>query len=268
MPIGIRNDELLDMLQGEFQRRYEPNFAWGNAISAFSLLPGLRGLWPMSSVDENGNALDLSGKGLTLAYAGNPGYNYQGLAPYIDLDGVGDSLSRNDEAALDIIGTEGFIASAKRGLTIGGWFWFDTLVTARLIMSKWKVTGSNDRSYRLYWSQVNNAFTFDISTDGIATVFAASTAGYSTGRWYWIVGRFTPSTEVAIFINRVKTTNLVGVPASLFNSISTFYIGTQDAGATFMMDGRVSICFLSSALLSDTIINTAYEQTRALYGVK
>jgi hypothetical protein len=267
MPIGLRNDELLDMLQGEFQRRFEPNFAWGNAVSLMSLLPGLRGFWPMSSVHENGNALDLGGRGLTLTYTGNPTYNVQGLAPYIDLDGVGDYLVRLDEAALDITGTETFVAASKRGLTLGGWFWLDSLVARRPLVAKYTFTASNNRAYQLSWNLATTTFGLSISVDGIVATVVNSSITPVVSRWYFVVGRFTPSTEIAVFANGVKTTNVVAIPASIFNSTANFFIGTDD-DLTALLDGRASLVFLCAESLSDAVIKMVYEQTRALFGVK
>lgn len=265
--MNIRNDIAFRSAMTDFQRRGEPNFAWAKALSVFSLLPGIRGFWPMSNFDTSGNALDLGGNGRTLTYNGNPVYNTYGLAPYIKMDAVGDSLSRADEAELDITGTEAFVAGGLKGLTIGGWFWFDAFTTARVAMAKWKVTGSDDRSYRIYWSQVLNAFACEVSSDGTAVTSVPSTAGYGTGAWYFIAGRFFPSAELAIFVNKVKDVNVTAIPASIYSGAANFYIGTQDAGSTFMMNGLSSLCFLCASALPDGTIRGLYEQTRALYGV-
>lgn len=263
----IIDRQMIDNLSAHFQRRYEPNFAWANVAALMQQFPGLRGLWSMASVDGNGNALDISGRGLTLAYTGNPKYSFAGLAPYIDLDGAGDYLARADEAALDITGTEAFMAHP--GLTIGGWFWLDAYgAQRRPLMSKWKFTASNNRAYQLFYTNASTAFQFKISTDGTAVVsITSSVTPPATGRWYWIVGRFTPSTELSIFVNKTKDTVLAAIPASIFNSNADLHIGTDD-NITVFTDGRASNCFMVAAALSDTIINAAYEQTRALYGVK
>jgi len=113
-------------------------------ISPLLALPGLRGFWPMSSFNEAGNAYDMSEQGRVMTYNGNPLYNYDGVVPYVALDGIGDFLSRADEAGLDIIGTETYVDGAVHGLTLGGWFYFDNaLGSNEKLIAKWDTTAGN-----------------------------------------------------------------------------------------------------------------------------
>src|SRR3990172_4789567 len=123
----------------------------GNVLASYMALPGLVGFWPMSSIQRStGNAYDLSGQGRTLTYNGNPAYTYyNGLVPYIDLDGTGDYLSRSDETDLDITGAETIYTTGAAGLTIGCWAWFDVAGGTETAMSKWNPTG-NQASYLLW----------------------------------------------------------------------------------------------------------------------
>lgn len=257
-----RNDREISRLSGDFQLRYEPNFAWKSACSAFLALPGLRGFWPMSSFDEAGNARDLSGQGRTLTYNGNPTYNYDSLAPYIEFDGVGDSLSRSDEAGLDITGTEAYVAGAVRGFTTGGWFWlnsFTPLVNAFIA----KFTALGNLSYMLF--ELAGIYRFGISSDGTAQT-TVDVASPTLGAWHFVVGRFIPSTELAIFDNGVKVTNVAAIPASIFSGNSAFCIGLDLADSSYL-DGRASLCFLCATALSDAIVLSLFHQTRAMFGV-
>lgn len=261
--VQIRNPENIALLSADLQLRYEPNFAWVNAISAGLMLPALRAFWPMSSADESGNALDLSGQGRTLSYNGNPAYSAVGLAPFLNLDGAGDYLSRADEAGLDITGTETTVGAALRGLTILGWFEADAFGAAAGLMGKWAAAGN--RSYLLYKLAADTP-RFSVSGDGTAEV-AVTAASAMTAAWYCIAGRFTPSTELALFVNGVKTTNLAGVPASIYSGNASFTIGGYDSPVANFLDGRPSLCALCAAALPDCFVNAFYEQTRALYGV-
>lgn len=90
----------------ELGRRYEIPNRLGMYLSEFLTLPGLRGFWPMSSMNENGGAMDLSAQGRTLAATGTPGYavyNNQLLA-YSDYDGATQFHSRASEAGLNLTG--------------------------------------------------------------------------------------------------------------------------------------------------------------------
>ncbi len=268
MTVQIRNAQMVELLKADFQGRWEPNFAWGNALSAFSLLPGLRGFWPMSANNESGFAIDQSGAGRYLTYNGNPVYSWQGLAPNIQFDGAGDYLSRGDEAGLDITGAETFFPAALNGLTLGGWFYFFNLATGanQGMIGKYNDNGVGERSYMIYLEDASNTLRFIVSADGGAVV-QVSSAAVSAGNWYFVAGRFDPSTELAIFLNGVKVVNGVGVPASLYSGAADFNIGAYSNGASGLMAGAASLCFLCAAALPDVIINSLFYQTCSLFGV-
>ena len=67
-------------------------------------------------------------------------------------------------------------------------------------------------------------------------------------------------------MNGVKTTQAVGVPASIHDSTADLVIGAQHGG-TNLMDGYASMCFICAAALSDSIVGALFQQTRAMYGV-
>jgi len=232
-------------------------------ISPFLALPGLVGFWPMSSVQRStGNAYDLSGQGRTLTYNGNPTYNINNdFAPYIRLDGTGDFLSRADETDLDILGTEAVFVSTVRGLTMGGWFLFNAIGVDAGLISKFGAAGQ--RSYMLE-QRSSDTVQLRISVDGTALVDVTS-GTITTGQWYFIAGRFTPSTEQVIWLNEEKTINTTSIPASIFNSTSALQIGAFASGS--LVNGRASLCFLSANALSDGIISSLFQQTRGVFGV-
>jgi hypothetical protein len=248
-----------------------PFFDRGPTPVAARLLdfPMLRGAW-VASVDSAGAWYDVSGHGHTLTYNGNPTFNYDGLVPYWDLDGTGDYFQRADEADLDITGLETFVAAAARGLTLGGWFRQDVLA-AEIAMAKWATTAPlvNQRSYLLS-PQAGAVVGFFISGDGVSSDWINSTNTYTAGKWSHWVGRFTAvTTEVAIFVDGVKTTKVTAL-ASLFNSSAPFEIGIFDdgdaGGSGFFFTGNVSFCFLCAAALSDTQINVHYQMSKRYFG--
>ncbi len=258
----LRNAEMVDLLRSDFQFRYEPSFAWKSACSIFQSLNGLRGFWPMSSVDENGDTFDLSGQGRILSDNGDLEYGYDDLAPYVNLDGTGDFLNRTDEAGLDILGTEAYIETP--GLTLGGWFQFDRDSTSEGLIAKYDAA-TNNRSYLLY--KFNTDFArFLVSNNGIAAVGVTSTVSLNQTDWYFIAGRFDPGAETAIFVNGTWDTNVAAIPASIFNSNADLEIGSYNTG-TVLLQGRASLCFLCAAFLEDWIVNAIFQQTRAMYGV-
>lgn len=271
MPQGLkqlRNEQLVRNLSTDFQVKYDAAYHWSRACSQFLALPGLRGFWPMSSFNEAGNAYDLSGQGRTLTYNGNPTYNHDSLAPFITLDGTGDYLSRADEAGLDILGTEGYVAAGARGLTMGGWFYAtdDASASHEYLMAK--VSGAPQDSYGMYRrpNAADERVEFWIDAAGaVDTVISAS--AMVVNEWHFCVGRFDPSTEVAIFLNDEETTNMVGIGAAITNSTAPFTIGCYGAGS-LPLQGRASLCFLCAAALSDGIILSLYEHTKAMFNVR
>ena len=264
MPLSMRNSDMLDLLQGEYQRKYEPNFALGNAISTCLALPGLRAFWACSTQISGGVLTDNSGNGKVMTLAGAPFYSYDNLAPVISLDGANDWFARGDEADLDILGTETYIRYP--GLTLGGWFRPTYGTSTRGLIGKYNSTG-NQQAYLIRLSAAGVPGLL-ISNTGAASVAVNSSVTLVNGRWSFIVGRYTPSTEEAIWVNSTKDTNVVGIPASIFNSTASLLLGAYNAGlVSSRYQGYMSMLFLCASALSDAQITNLFQQTRALYGI-
>lgn len=249
-------------LEAYFIGRKDLIARWGMTISSFQTIPGLVGFWPMSSVGHsNGAVYDLSAQGRTLSYAGNPVYRiYNNFAPYIDFDGTGDYLARGSEADLDLSGAGAY---GSPGLTMGGWFWADGAGATEGLMGKWTDTG-NQRSY--LFLTLSNTFRLAISGDGTASTQFSHTSTFSTGQWYFAVGKIEPSVRMSVFMNGEKASTTSSIPASIFNSTAAFQVGAYNAG-TQNLDGRASLCFLSANALPDVLINGLFEQSKVLFGV-
>jgi len=258
------NQEQVDLLGVSLQKRNEANFALGNIASMLSGIPGLRGAWIASSFDENGDIFDISEQGRDVSYNGTPEFDYSALIPYATFDGVNDYFERLDEAGLDITGTETYVASAKRGLTIGGWFYFENTPTFQLMT---KALFLNDLSYYLWINAGVPQLTISSGGSAITATSVISTETAAQNTWYFIVGSYDPSTEMNIYINNTKTQLAAGVPASIFSGAADFQIGGLDGAATNRLEGRFSFGFLSAMFLSDTIIGNLWQQSRSLFGV-
>jgi hypothetical protein len=232
-------------------------------MALYRSLPGLRGFWPMGAFDGSGNVADQSGGGLSLTYNGNPLHNYLDTGgPYLALDGTGDYLSRADEAALDIVGTESYVASAKRGLTLGGWYRFGSVgSTIRALTSKW--IDPNERAYLLYLSAASELH-FNLSSNGTNDNDTYVAGARSANTWYFVAGRFTPGTNVEIFVNDETVSALGSGPASIFNSSADFRIGALGDG-TLPMTGDVALQFVCAEALSDTLIAALYQTALPLF---
>lgn len=227
-------------------------------------LPGLVGFWPMSSVQRStGNAYDLSGQGRTLTYNGNPTYNiYNNLAPYIDLDGTGDYLSRADETDLDILGTETIYASGVRGLTMGGWFYPNSVSGTKAFLGK-SGGGGND-SYLLYGNDTATVFVIESTVTSQSLTFSSI---LTAGAWHFITGKFIASDSMYIFVNNKNTSTTTALTA-IRNSTAQFQIGARNLGGSELyLPGRASLCFLCANALPDSLIQYLFESTRWAFGV-
>jgi len=234
-------------------------------------LPGLIGFWPMATVQRStGNVPNYAPTytGATkqdLVYNGNPLFSHTVTGvPYIVLDGTGDYLSVADNTDLDVLGTE--TQYAFPGLTIGAWSFFDNAAppaSSEGIITK-DTASAGGRSYSIQRHASSGQGRFGVSVDG--TVYTSVDGSvFNASSWYYIVGRYTPSSELAIFVNGVKFTNTTSIPAAIFNSTTAFSIGSF--GGSALTTGRQTLCFLSACAIPDTIIQSLFQQTRPLFGV-
>ena len=269
MALQVRNAELVDLLAADLQKRYEPQFAWKSASSQHQMLHGLRGFWPTSSFDTNGDLIDLSGQGNDLTYNGNPLYRRDMLAPSVALDGTGDYFSHVGGVGswCDITGGETYVNANRRGLTIGGWFLFANAAgAAEYMISKWDI-GGNERSYSL--RRLNTGvIRFSVSDDGTNVDDVDTTGTPAQNEWFWACGRYDDATaEIDVWYN-TETANLA-LPAwggTLRSNATDFMIGARHGGLD-LMTGRFSQCFTCAASVPDDIIGQTFQQTRAMFGV-
>ena len=264
MPRQNRNAELVELLDTDFVGRSEPNYAWKSAVSSYMYLLGLRGLWPMSAFNATGDTIDQSGNMRTLTYNGSLVYSNSNLLSHIDFDGINDFLSRGDEAGLDILGTESYVNASFRGLTLGGWFFISSLDAASqgLITKGTSVAATS--AYEMFIFATTDVPRFRVSNGAYVGIDGPV---LTTGIWYFIVGRYIPSTSVSIFVNETESLNVVGVPASISNVGAGFEIGAFHPGNILHFHGRASLCFLCAAALPNGVIGTLFENTRAMFNV-
>lgn len=262
MTVQIRNDQAVDLLAGDYQPRYEPNFALANAASTFMLLPQLRGLWLYSSVDNANSVYDASGQGRTVAPGTAPTFGVDGLIPYAAFSLAGSQyLTRADEAGLDITGA----------ITIITWVKFAAGSTGALtgIVSKWLAAG-NQRSFVLNKLATNEILwsTSSLGTAASVANIGDGAANYTTSYWLYVACRFRPAVAMDMFIGNNQTWNTytgATANAAIFNSTTALDIGRYDAANYF--DGNLAISALCATNHSDSVIRNAWEQTRAGFGV-
>lgn len=229
----------------------------GDILASFMLIPGLRGLWAMSSINESSLIIDYSGQGRSMSSASASFATLDTGISYASFAGA-QYLSRADEAGIDITST----------LTFGGWFYHTN--NASVNESNMSKTGAPGQfAYGLVRLSTGIEY-FYVSSNGSNFPNVVSTETTLGASWKFIVGRYNPSTELALFVNGIKYTNTVGVPASLFNSTAPLRIGasTYSAPAADYMTGRATMCFVSAyAYVSDEVINRLFRISRGYFQV-
>jgi hypothetical protein len=269
----FNNDSLKNELASEFIRRNDLVNRWGNIISSFLALRGLRVFVPMSVMGASGLAIDLA-LGNNMSNNGSALFNYDGLAPFCRYNGSSQYHSFADAASHDILGSEAYVDSNTQGLTIGMWVSPRDTGTAGRMFAKGTTTG-NARSYSLARRLgATDVFSFVVSGNGTNTFIANDTIAYIAENWYFVVGRYTPSTEVKIYVGGKSgsqsfwrsATNTTSIPATLNNSATGLGIGAQADGTSFSFIWA-SMCFLCAQRLNDVDIFSIFEGTRTVYGI-
>lgn len=165
-------------------------------------------------------------------------------------------LSREaDEVGLSITGA----------LTLGGWVLFGTKGRGHktAIMGKW-YEPTDDRAYVLY-KENDNQIKFEISKTGINDLNSASDLGihYDVNQWHYIVGRFKPSEEIALFIDGNWYKNTLDIFDSIHDSDEPFEIARANRDNYF--DGKLCHMFVSAEAIDDIDIEMMYYHTKAMF---
>lgn len=170
-----------------------------------------------------------------------------GMAPYVTYNGL-TSYSHRPSVALRGID----------GLTAGGWF---RTLASGFLMGVW--VESLDRCWKL-GTNVNNQPVFSVSNDGSLS-FSVTGSIIPDATWTHIVGRYTPSTDISIFINGAKTSfTSPSVPTQLYTTAAEFMVGGN--GSEFL-NGRASMAFMSALPLADNYISLIYQLSRKTFNV-
>jgi hypothetical protein len=273
--VQIRNDQIVDILSGEFQKTNDGSFAWESLISSYIGLPFIRGFWPMTGVGATGQAQDLISNN-HLAGTNSPTFEVaDGYIPCVQFElANSEYFNAADAADFDILGTETYIGSAFRGLTFGCWYKPESLPAIgggqlSALVSKY-FSGSNNRSYALWIeSTTNNNVQAIVSSNGTAATSVEHTVtNVVVDEWRFIVARYKPSTSLDVWLDNAFTRNTTSIPASLFNSNASFRISSHDSTPQNFADGRMSMVFLCAGYLSDAEIRRLYYRTRPLFQSK
>lgn len=245
---------------------------WGNLISSYLDIPGLRFFAPMSVVGASGQAVDLAlQNSLTNTNLALFSYGTPGLSAWCQYNGTTQYHSIADNAAHDILGTETYLAGTVRGLSIGMWVRPLALTGATNRMFTKGTTTGNARAYGLR-QNASDQFAFAISDNGTNdTSINSSPFSFSANTWYFVVGIYEPSTDITLYVGSSEEgfqsyVNSTSIPASLNNSATGLAIGAQADGTSFS-NIRASLCFVSCERLDEPFIFSLFEQSRVIFDI-
>lgn len=263
------NAQLIEELATTFPRRIEPNYAWGNAMGGYLLIPRLRALWSTVQ-NETFYVYDHSGQGRTLTPSVMAaGAHALGVTSFMEFTRANsECLYRASEAGLNF----------TPFLTAFCWVRFHQPSTGNQcrMINKWDNEGQ--LSYILYKDAgFGDNLTFLISSGGTsATAHGAGTSSSAKGysyvedKWYFVAGRFYTSAETSIAVGRADTgwweiiKNRAGVPASIFSGTDRLTIAGNLFGSA-NVDGYMSLYGLTAYYLDDTYLWNMFQQTRPLF---
>lgn len=264
-----RTPEQLSELLAILQAQGYGQASLGALVGEYLSLPGLVGLWPGGIIGNNssgslGFLTDISGHGLHLARTGAVVNITDNGVPYVSLDGSTDYYSIADNALMDILGTEAHIVSTQRGMTLGAWVYYDNTASAsEMVLSKW--SSPSDLSYNLSRNSSGEANVSVTSAGGSGTQVNATLGTAAASSWYFVCGKFVPSTRLKIFLNEDSDENTTSIPSAIYGGAAAFNLGANGGGNN-LIDGRIALAFLCAAAVPDNKILTLYHMGRRLFG--
>jgi hypothetical protein len=262
----IENPELVRNLASSFHKRSDLALNLAHSISFMQAIPGLVGFWPHGDRDIGGHGLHLVGVSTIITHALD-----NNVVPYVQYDRSGSAeLWHGDNANLSITGTESYVLSGYKGMTMGGWWQVSQAPTVQEnLMSKWNV--SPNKSWLLYKSATAAAISVALSSDGSTnTNNWNSSIAPPEDEWFYCVMRWVPSTEIKVYYGLATDNDLTtdsttsSITASIHDASSRFQLGSVDS-ATDYLDGRSSMSFLIRGKVPDLHIETFFDLTSPLF---
>lgn len=217
----------------------------------FTSLPGIEGYFPGGSVDGSARSVNLIDDGENLGETGTCPIGYDGQS-YREV-GDGTSYLYND-GAFEITGTETHIASAIRGLTLGGWFKVTDGPASVPSGIMGKFGPVTDYGYLLLLATDDKPW-FSVSGTGSAQILVEGPDVLVDDSWHFLAGRYKPSTEIAIWLDGAKEVNTVVVPSTLNVASEFFEVGRFAGNNSYIQELLWRDIFICQAALSDDLID-------------
>lgn len=266
------NSELVSLLAAYFMKKYDAYTSYGNIISAYMQLPGLIAFYTGGIGNTTSTSvLRSTPTTLHLTRAGTP-YEFfttTGLRRIVYFSGTTDHFYAVDSAYNSILGTENTVGATVRGMTVMAWVFPTTAVgSSETAISKWNT--SNQRSWVLERNASGPA-NLAVSGNGTSAVSATGTTSIAQNGWHFIAGRFTPSTEIKVWMGNSSgletATNTTSIPASLHNSTARLAVAARNSGGTpsQLWTGYMTLIALCRASLYDMFVENLFDMTRPMF---
>ncbi len=228
-------------------------------VSHYLGLPGLRALWPMSSVDEDGKAHDLSGQGRVLTGHGSLVYGATAdRFPASVRFGVSNPdryLSRGDEDGLNWDGLESYMVLAWVRPQWGAPVGYAPVVSKGDVDTghEYSVLVDED-SLRLRVAAGNRSY--------LAPVSAALQKGRDVS-WNFVAAGYDGAEDEFVAMVNGWYGRVDGDSPTLAATGDDFYVGRHDDGLVVRRwRGELAMVGLYSGVLSEEHLRNVYEGTR------
>ena len=189
---------------------------------------------------------DLSGNGNTGTLVNGPTYNSANGGSIV-FDGVNDYI--------DTSGNVGLLPTA--GLTLSAWA--KTSTKDKFLINK--ANGSVTTGYALYQISVGYLYF------NLAPITLYSTTYVSDNVWHYMVGVWTPSSSMRIYVDGVMVAqSTTSIPAAIIDPGMNLWIGKRGNGAD-LWNGNISSVSIYNRALSAAELQQNFNALRGRYGV-
>ena len=253
----IRSTDRIRELEGDFQRRYEPQFANVLLFQTMFNVVGLRALYFAGHLSSalTWQTANRPAVACDMTVVGAPTIRtWNSITPYIRYNGAqAHTVASNTEN--QIISNLTMFAIARPTALTGNHY----------IITKFDSTGANQRQYAIQYNATGNVI-FRCSSLGTAasTVSLTSSNAIAANEWGVIAARYVPNATMDIWLNGVQTNLAAGVPANLFAGTAPLQLAREVAGS--YLTGDIMLAAVCAFNVPDAAIMNYWQLSRALFG--
>ena len=228
-------------------------------VSLYQVLTQLRGFWPMSSVDHNGNVYDLSGQGRVLSNSG-VSFGMGGIGDYIpvaEFDGAGAALSALDDDAVNLNSMAG-------GFTVLAWVrpgWAGAAGSHFPVISKGSLASTIE---------------YGLVVDGTSlfpTFYVGDKSHVGTFRlvgdnWNFLAASYDAGAgDVVLQVNANREVAALASPA-LVATGDDLFIGrwVNGSGNSEYWEGQMTLVALCAGVAPQLVLENVYRATAYMFG--